>query len=146
MGSLVEVIKDHARRRAVVDDCVALIEAEVADKSGLSGMAIKAGYKTVRGISPHTIPMAMDHLLDDFSAKVEPYWQECQSQGKDPRSYFTAKKVEIANALLGITDARAARAKNKVIGKTYEKLRPMAVEHVGSAMPRFADLVKKHAS
>lgn len=146
MGSLVEVIKDHARRRAVVDDCVLLIEAEVSDKSGLSGMAIKAGYKTVKGISPHTIPMAMDHLLDDFAAKIEPYWQECQAQGKDPRAYFSARRADVANALLGITDARAARAKNKVIGATYSKLRPMAADHVGAAMPRFADLVKKHAS
>ncbi len=146
MGSLTEVIKDEQKRKAVIDDCVVLIEAEVGDKRGLSGMAIKAGYKTVKSIRPGTIPMALHHLLDDFAAKVEPYWQDCQAQGKDARSYFTAKKTEIANALLGITDARAQRAKNKVIAKTYGKLRPTAVEHVSAAMPRFADLVKKHAS
>lgn len=146
MGSLVEVIKDDAKRRQVVDDCVVLIEAEVGDKKGLSGMAIKAGYKTVKGIRPGTIPMAMNHLLDDFAAKVDPFWQECQDTGANPRSFFSARKAEVANALLGITDARAKRAKNKLIAKTYTKLRPTAVEHVGAAMPRFADLVQKHAS
>lgn len=146
MGSLVEVIKDDAKRRVVVDDCVALIEAEVHDKSGLSGAGIKLGYKTVSGLKPGMIPMAMNHLLDDFAAKVDPFWQDCQKQGKDARTFFTGKKVEIANALLGITDDRARRSSHKVLVGTYHKLRPMAVEHVGAAMPRFADLVKKHAS
>lgn len=146
MGSLVEVIKDDAKRRVVVDDCVALIEAEVADKSGLTGTGIKLGYKTVKGLKPGMIPMAMNHLLDDFAARVDPYWLDCQKQGKDPRGYFTGKKGEIANALLGITDARAQRSSHKVLVGTYNKLRPMAVDHVGAAMPRFADLVKKHAS
>ncbi len=146
MGSLTEVIKDDARRRLVIDDCVNLIEAEVADKKGLSGVAIKAGYKTVKGLRPGTIPMAMNHLLDDFAEKVEPFWQTCQAEGADPKRYFTQHGGEIANALLGITDARAARAKNKIIAKTYGKLRPTAVDHVTAAMPRFSELVKKHAS
>ncbi|MCB9780635.1 MAG: hypothetical protein H6742_18855 [Alphaproteobacteria bacterium] len=146
MGSLVEVIKDDNKRRAVVADCEQLIEAEVRDKSGLSGIAIKAGFATVKGLRPGMIPMAMNHLLDDFAAKVEPFWQECQAQGKDARVYFTAKKGEIANALLTITDDRAKRSSHKVLVKTYGKLRPSAIEHVGAAMPRFADLVKKHAS
>lgn len=146
MGSLIEVIKDEQKRKAVIDDCVALIEAEVAEKKGLSGMAIKAGYKTVKSIRPGTIPMALHHMLDDFAAKVDPYWQQCLSEGKDPRSFFTDKSIEIANALLSITDARAQRARNKVIAKTYHKLRPTAVDHVAAAMPRLADLLQKYAS
>lgn len=146
MGSLVEVIKDDAKRRVIVDDCVALIEAEVADKSGLSGAGIKLGYKTVKGLKPGMIPMAMNHLLDDFAAKVDPYWQECQAQGADARTYFTSNKHKIADALLTITDARADRSSHKVLVSTYRKLRPAAVDHVGAAMPRFSQLVKKHAS
>ena len=48
MGSLVTVVSDPARRRLVIEDCVALLEAEVDAKSGLSGLAIKAAYKAVK--------------------------------------------------------------------------------------------------
>jgi len=146
MGSLLEAIKDDARRRLVVDDCVNLIEAEVADKKGLSGAGIKLGYKTVSGLRPGMIPMAMNHLLDDFASKVDPFWAQCQAAKADPRTYFVGRKGEIANALLGITDARADRSHHKVLVGTYRKLRPTAVEHVGAAMPRLADLIRKHTS
>ena len=145
MAKLSEVIADPARRKAVVDDGVRVIDQEVADKGGLSGIAIKGAFKVVQGIRPGFIPMALNHLLDDFSRKLDPFWDECQAQGGDARGYFNRRGTDVANALLSITDSRARNA----IGparKTYDALRPKAVEHVVSAMPRLADLVKKHAS
>lgn len=146
MGSLVEVIKDAGRRRQVVDDAATLIDSEVHDKGGLSGMAIKAAYATVKGLRPGMIQMSLDALLDDFSAKVDPFWQQCVAEKAQPRAFFTGRKSEIANALLGITDDRAKKSQHKVLKGAYEKLRPQAVEHIGVAMPRLADLVQKHAS
>lgn len=146
MGSLVDVIKDAAKRRQIVEDCAQLIDAEVSDKSGLSGLAIKAGYATVKGLRPGMIQAAMDGLLDDFSAKVDPFWQDCQRANATPRTFFSQRKSEIANALLGITDERARRTPHKVLKGAYEKLRPMGVDHIGAAMPRLADLIQKHAS
>lgn len=146
MGSLLEVVKDKARRRAVIDDCALLIDAEVADKSGLTGMAVKAAHKTVKGLRPGMIGMAMDGLLDDFSARVDPFWAECQAKAEVPRAFFTRRRSEVANALLGVTDDRAKKSSHKVLVKAYSALRPKALEHIGSAMPRFADLLVKHAS
>ena len=45
-----------------------------------------------------------------------------------------------------ITDARAERSQHKVLVKAYHRLRPQAVNHIGDAMPRLADLIAKHAS
>jgi hypothetical protein len=146
MGSLSEVIQDPARRKKVVDDCVALIDAEVGDKGGLSGMAIKAAFATVKGVKPGIIPMSMDHLLDDFSKQVDPFWAECQQKGEQPRAFFARRKSDIANALLKITDDRAKKSSHTTLVKAYNGLRDKAVEHIGTAMPRFADLVQKHAS
>ena len=146
MGSLVEVIKDAGRRRQVVDDATSLIDAEVGDKGGLSGMAIKAAYATVKGLKPGMIQMSMDALLDDFSAKVDPFWAKCQEEKAQPRAFFSGRKSEIANALLGITDDRARKSQHKVLKGAYEKLRPQAIDHIGAAMPRLADLIAKHAS
>ena len=146
MGSLVEAIKDDKKRRAVVDDCVALIDAEVADKGGLSGMGVKAAFKAVKSLRPGMIPMAMNHLLDDFAARVDPFWQECQAKGEDPRRFFERRKSDVANALLSITDDRAKKSDHGTLVKAYQSLRPKAVEYIGDAMPRLADLIKKHAS
>lgn len=146
MAKLAEVVADRSRRQAVLDDCVRLIEAEVADKKGLTGMAVKAAFKSVSKLRPGMVRHSMDALLDDFSYRVDPFWAECQSTGAAPRAFFTQKKREIANALLSITDLRAERADNKVLVKAYKGLRGKAVEHIGDAMPRFADLVQKHAS
>lgn len=146
MPNLSDVVKEPGKRRAVIDDCAKLIDAEVHDKGGLSGAAIKLAYASVKNIRPGTIEHAMEGLLDDFSARTDPFWARCQSEGADPRAFFTKHKVEVANALLGITDDRAKKTPHKVLKSAYEKLRPQAVEHIGAAMPRFADLVKKHAS
>lgn len=145
MGSLVEVLKDPARRRAVVDGGVRVIEQEVADKSGLSGMAIKATFKVVQGLKPGFVPQALNHLMDDFAKKVDPFWLECQQKQEDPRAFFTRRGTEIANALLSITDERARRGEGPA-RSAYEKLRPEGVKHVTAAMPRLADLCRVHAS
>jgi hypothetical protein len=144
--ALSEVVKDPAKRRRVVDDCVALIDAEVSDKGGLTGVAIKTAYMTVKNVKPGFVAAAMNDLLDPFSQRVDPFWAECQSTKQDPRRFFTTRKADVANALLSITDARAARSDHKVLVKAYHRLRPQAVSHIGDAMPRLSDLIAKHAS
>lgn len=145
MPTLSEVVADPNKRRKVVDDGVALIEAEVADKSGLRGMAIKAAFAMVQKLRPNFVGMALNHLLDDFAKQVDPFWVDFQKVGGDARAYFTKRGAEVADALLRITDGRAKGASGPV-KSTYEKLRPEAQKHVQDAMPRLADLLKKHAS
>jgi hypothetical protein len=145
MASLTEVLADPTKRRRVVDDGVAMIEAEVADKGGLSGLAIKGAFGMVQKIKPGFVGGTLNHLLDDFAKKVDPYWADCQAQKADPRAFFTKNGTAIADALLSITDDRA-RGAHGPVRSTYDKLRPEAQKHVVTAMPRLADLLKKHAS
>lgn len=145
MASLVEVMKDPAKRRQVVDAGVRVIEAEVADKGGLSGLAIKATFRVVQGLKPGFVPMALNHLMDDFAGKIDPFWLDCQERKEDPRAYFTRRGTEIGNALLSITDERAKRGQGPA-RSAYEKLRPEGLKHVTVAMPRLADLCRQFAS
>ena len=145
MGSLVDTVKDSTKRGAVLDDCVQLIDAEVAGKRGLTGIAVRTALKSVKGLRPGMVRQSMDALLDDFSLKVEPFWQECQASGKPSRSFFTTRRADVANALLSITDDRAAKSPHRVLVKAYKTLRGKAMSHIGDAMPRFADLLDKHA-
>ena len=145
MASLSEVLADPAKRKRVVDDGVAMIEAEVSDKSGLSGIAIKTAFAMVQKVKPGFVGGTLNHLLDDFAKKVDPFWLDCQAQKADPRGFFSKNGASVADALLSITDGRARNASGP-IRNTYDKLRPEASKHVVSAMPRLADLLRKHAS
>ena len=146
MGSLVEVLKDPTKRPLVLTDCEQMLDAEVADKRGLTGVGVKAAFKTLKAIKPGMIRHTLDDLLDELAVKVDPFWQLCQSEGAVPQAYFETNKVAIANALLEITDQRAAQSKFKNIVRAYRSLRPKAVQYIGDAMPRFSQLVSKHAS
>jgi hypothetical protein len=146
MGSLVEAVKDPVKRPAVISDCVRMLDAEVSGKRGLSGVAVKAGFKAIKKFKPDIVPSALEDLIDDFAAKVDPFWLECQSNGQSAGSFFVAKKTAIANALLEITDDRAQKSRHRSLVKAYKGLRGKAVDHIGAAMPRFSEIVVRHAS
>ena len=141
------LLDDSSKRPAILDDCVRLIDDEVRAKSGLSGVAIKGGYKIVGAIKPGIFREAMDSLLDAFVERLEPFWKEHRAAGGDEKDFpeFVKKRSDpVADALLSITDARAARANNKTIKKAYEKLRPKGKEHVREAVPGVGRTLSRH--
>jgi hypothetical protein len=142
MASLFDTIQDQTKRRAVVDDSQAIIEAEVATKNFI----IKGAFKLVRGIKPGFIPMAIDNLIDDFARELDPHFNAWIDEGKNGplSSWFSLNGSQIANDLLRVTDSRAEDAKHKTVKKAYGRLRPKAVEHVRTALPRVADMLEKH--
>jgi len=145
MGALFDLIQDPGKRRAVVNDGVRAIDAEVNSKRGLSGTMVKAAFKVVRGVSPGFVPKALDHLLDDFSNQVDPFYDEWKAgENGSLRSYFQTRAPEIADALLRITDERASRAENRAVKKAYQKLRGQAQAHTIAAMPRVSELLERH--
>jgi hypothetical protein len=142
--TLKELFGDPSRRQTVVSDCCTLIDQEVKDKSGLSGMAIKAGYAVVNGVKPTFVREAVDHLLDQFADRLDPIYQEAKAGGKPVAEHFVANKGRVADALLAITDERAKRSSSQAVVKTYEKLRGSAKANVEAAMPRLGALVAKY--
>jgi N-acetyl-beta-hexosaminidase len=144
MASLKTLLGEGETRAKVVQDCVELIDSEVKDKGGLSGMAIKAGYAVVNGMKPSFVSEAVNHMLDDFADKLDPTYQEAKAAGKPVAAHFDATRSKVADALLAITDEKAKRAKSAAVVKTYEKLRGTAKGHVEAAMPRLGRLVEKY--
>jgi hypothetical protein len=65
-------------------------------------------------------------------------------RGVNPRQHLTSNPSRVADALLAITDTRAARAKNQMVKKTYEKLREGAKKHVEAAVPRLGEMFARH--
>jgi hypothetical protein len=145
MSNLVEALTSDSKKGAVADDCVALIDAEVADKGGLTGLAIKAGYKAIQGVKPGFVRQAVTDMLPEFARALEPVYADAKASGRPVREYFNANAPRVADALLGITDEKAKRAKSAMVKATYDKLRGTAKKNVEAAVPRLAAMVEKHA-
>lgn len=146
MSKLADVLNSSERKKQVVEDCLGIIDAEVADKSGLAGMAIKAGYKAVKGIKPGFVERVVEDLLPSFADAVDPIYQEAVDGEKAIGAHFVGNRTRVAESLLAITDGKADRSKNKLIKKTYGRLRGQAKKNVEAAVPRLGDLIEKHAS
>lgn len=146
MATLKDLAQEPEKRRRVVQDACKVLDLEVADKSGLSGVAIKAGYKLVQSVKPGFIPHVVDDLLDDFMDALDPIYQEAVSLGKKPGSHLQAEAGRMADALLAITDRRAEKAQRAAIKGMYNKLRPTAKRHVEAAAPRLGELLERHTA
>jgi hypothetical protein len=133
------------QREQVIADCCTLIDSEVKNKGGITGMAVKAGYGIVKAVSPRFVGEVVDAMLDEWVAKLEPLHADWKTKGngKSFSDYLVSRSGEAADRLLEVTDARAQRAKNASVKKMYEKLRGSAKKHVEEALPGLGRLVEK---
>ncbi|MFT6399729.1 MAG: hypothetical protein ACJAYU_004498 [Bradymonadia bacterium] len=145
---MLEVIADSSKRPTVVNDVVGLIDSEVASKGGFSGMAIKGAYKLVKKLKGGTmIADVASGLLDEFSGAIEPLHEEYRNgSGGGFDTFLRGRSNDAVNALLAITDGRAARTSHSKLKGAYSKLRPMAEKNVADALPGLGRLIDKHCS
>ena len=89
MASLKERLGQDPQRKALVSDAIQVLDQEVADKSGLGGIAIKGAYSIVKGIKPGFVEEVVDGLLDDFLDALDPLYQEAVARNEPPGRYLT---------------------------------------------------------
>lgn len=146
MAALAEVLTSDTKKAEVVEDCLQLIDREVADKGGLSGMAIGAGYAAVKSIRPGFVKQVVSDLLPEFAKAIDPVYEEAKAQGRPISEHFSSSSSRVADALLAITDDKARRTKSGVVKATYDRLRGTAKKNVEAAVPRLGKLVEKHTA
>ena len=145
-ATLQEILLAPDTRPKVTDDCYALIQQEISDKSGISGTAVKLAYKTVTSFAPGYYRKTMEKVLPLIVEKLEPYWADfSHSGGAEFGDYLAKRGEEVAEALLSVTDGLAAECGRVVILKTYRSVRGSAARHVEAALPRVGELVQKYA-
>jgi len=131
----------------VIADCYLLIQEEVAQQSGVSGTAVKLAYKTVNTFLPGHIRNMVASLLPQMVDKLEPYWADFStSGGSDFGDYLAKRGEEVSQALVSVTDARAAASGRPTVIKAYGAVRGGAVKHVEAFLPNVGDLVLKYAA
>ena len=145
-ATLQEILLTPDTKPKVIADCHTLIEQEISDKSGISGVTVKLAYKTVSTFAPGHINHMVKSLLPDIVDKLQPYWADFNASGGSEFGDYLAKRgEEVSEALLSVTDARAAPSSRPTIIKAYRTARGSAVKHVEAALPHVGELVLKYA-
>ena len=143
---LQEILLAPPAKPQVVDDCQALIDHQVSEMSGISGTAIKLAYKTVNKFAANHVHHQVEALLPLMADKLDPYWADFHDAGgSDFGDYLSKRGDEVADALLSITDARAANSTHPTIVRAYQAVRGNAAKHVVAALPQAGALVQKYA-
>ena len=142
--NLNDVLNDDTKRVAIIEDVCGLVEEEVARQKGLSGVAVKAGYKLVQGVKPGFVRRVVESLLPEFAAALEPIRAQALAQGQPVGSYFASHQQEVSEALLAVTDARATSSEHGSVKGAYGKLRGSARKNVESAVPGLGKIIEKY--
>ncbi|MGG6297665.1 DUF6918 family protein [Leptolyngbya sp. AN02str] len=140
---LSEKIADQTTKKNLVADCTKLIDEQVAAKGGVSGLALKAAYGVVKGVEPSYISGAIQRLLPDALAALDPVWNEGVQSG-DPVQFLIQNRSLTADTLLSVTDAKIERAQNGVVRGAYSKLRKSVKGDVEAAVPGLAQILGTH--
>ena len=145
-ATLQEILLTPETQPQVTDDCFRLLEQELSDKSGVSGTAVKLAYKTVNAFMPGHVYHMVGKMLPDMVVKLEPFWADFRASGGSEFGDYLAKRGdEVAEAMLTVTDARAANSGRPTVIKAYRSVRGSGAKHVQAALPRVGDLVMKYA-
>jgi hypothetical protein len=145
-ATLQQILLAPDTKPRVIADCYVLIEREVAGMSGVSGATVKLAYKTVNAFMPGHVRQMIKSLLPRMVDKLEPYWADFSTSGGSAFGDYLAKRGdEVSQALLSVTDARAAASGRPTVIKAYGTVRGSAARHVEAALPHVGDLVLKYA-
>jgi hypothetical protein len=146
MASLREQLGGPDKRAMVIEDACQVLDQEVGDKGGITGIAIKGAYKLLQGIKPGFVKEVVNALLDDFLDALDPIYQEAAAKKRPAGAYIRENSSRTADALLQVTDRKAREAQRAVIKSAYDKLRGMAKKQVETACPRLGGLLERHAA
>jgi hypothetical protein len=145
-ATLHEILLAPETKPQVIADCNTLIEREVAEMSGISGTAVKLAYKTANTFAAGHVRKMVGTLLPGMADNLQPFWADfLASGGADFGDYLTKRGDEVAEAMLEVTDARAAASGRPVIVKAYRSVRGSAGKHIQAALPQVGHLVLKYA-
>ncbi len=142
--NLNDVLSDEAKRASIIEDVCRLVDEEVAKQKGISGVAVKAGYRLVQGVKPGFVRNVVKALLPEFAAALEPIRAQAASSGQTVSQYFAGNTGEVAEALLAVTDSRARSSEHGSVKGAYGKLRGSARKNVESAVPGLGKIVEKY--
>jgi hypothetical protein len=144
--TLQEMLLTPAAQPQVVADIQALVEQELASKSGISATGLKVAYKGLTAFAPGYYQQVIEELLPGWTEALEPYWADFSATGGSEFGDYLAKRPEdVSEALLSVTDAAGRGSKRASVVKMYNAVRGGAIKHIEAALPNLGATVQKYA-
>jgi Family of unknown function (DUF6918) len=145
-ATLQEMLLTPGIQPQVIADVQAMIEQELAGKSGISATAIKVAYKAVTAFAPGYYQETIKDMLPGMADQLQPFWADFTTAGgSDFGDYLAKRPEEVSEALLTVTDHMAEISERPVIIRAYKSVRGGAGKHIEAALPNLGALVQKYA-
>jgi hypothetical protein len=145
-SNLTDMLDHDGTLDTLVTDAQALVEQELASKSGVSAGAVKLAYKAITSVAPGFYERVVGVMIPPMLYQLTPFWQDFHAAGGGSFGDYLAKRSdEVGPALLEVTDNMAASSEKAVVVKAYKAVRGGAQKHVEAALPALGALVEKRA-
>ena len=140
MSSLIEDLGNPPQRSELVTEAATLIDAQVKTR----GFFVRSAYATIKALKSGIVPEVVDSMLDAWLAKLQPHYDAWAATKPGTfADYLVAHGDQVAEDLLAVTDARAARTSKATAKKLYGKLRGSAKENVVESLPELARMLER---
>jgi hypothetical protein len=146
MATLQEMLLAPDVQPKVHTDVLALVDSELASKSGMSGTAVKVAFKAVTAFAPGYYQETVQSMIPGMTEALAPFWADFQTSGGAEFGDYLAKRGdEVSAALLEVTDEMASRSGRAAIVKAYKAVRGGAGKHIQAALPNLGAMIQKYA-
>jgi len=146
MATLHEMLLAPDVEPKVVTDVLALVDNELASKSGISGTAVKVAFKAITTFAPGYYQETVASMVPDMVDQLAPFWADFQASGSaDFGDYLVKRSDEVVPAMLTVTDAMRDRSGRATVVKAYSAVRNGAGKHIEAALPNLGAMVQKYA-
>jgi hypothetical protein len=145
-STLKEMLLTPGAQPQVVADTQALVDQELASKSGISAAGLKVAYKGITAFAPGYYQQIIEVLLPGWVGALEPYWADFNvTGGAEFGDYLAKRPEEVSEALLAVTDAKGRESGRATVVKLYNAVRGGATKHITAALPNLGAMVQRYA-
>ncbi len=125
----------------VACEAVQAVGAAVKAIRGLRGLAVRAGFDTICKVRPGFLERQVEDLLPQWCDQLDPFWAAGEQCG-DAVEYLHEHRYAVSDALLEVSDERAASATDQTARAVYARLRPNASSRVADHIRLVGEFVR----
>lgn len=145
MKSLRNILLAPEKKDAVIADLARLLEGAVANRGGLTGMALKTGLAMLKSGKPDVLERGATRMLPEFAAQLQPLFERFQKEGgADFAGFLNKNSGETTTVLARTIDKLMSTSQNATAKSLYAKFRSGADKDIAAMVPEVGRLVQKY--
>ncbi len=145
MHTLSSILLSAPHSNGLVNELAATLESHLARKTGLSGMAMKLGFNTLKAARPDVSRRAAEVLLPDVARALDPLYAEFLQGGHpDFAAFLTANNHRATALTVTAIDTRMRQINNTAAQSIYRRFSGSAAAELQKLLPACAQVLARH--